>query len=140
MTLQIPSELETRVREEAAKHGLDPGALALQTLAERFAKTPAPPPRLSARESELLGQINLGLSAETWGRYHDLREKLAAETLRPEEHAELMRIANEMELANARRLEPLAELAQLRGVPLPSLMKALGIRPGSEDPTGRSDE
>src|SRR5713226_5206766 len=52
---------------------------------------------------------------------------LSAETLTDAEHAELIRRVNEVELWNARRLEAVAELAKLRGVRFPDLVKQLGL-------------
>ena len=55
------------------------------------------------------------------------QQKRDAETLTPEEHAELIRLVNEVEIWNARRLEAVAELARLRGVRFPDLVRELGL-------------
>ena len=47
--------------------------------------------------------------------------------LTPEEHGELVRLGDEVEVMDARRAEHLAELACLRGVSLDEVMDSLGI-------------
>src|SRR4051812_34244143 len=82
VTIDLEPELEARLRAEAARQGLDPGALVRSALEERLRAAGANGARpLTARESELLQNINLGLSQETWQRYHDLAGKRTAETL-----------------------------------------------------------
>lgn len=84
---------------------------------------------LSGNEAELLRQINQGLPAETWQRYHALMARLRAETLTPDEHAELLRLTDTVEMDNANRIRHLIALAKLRGTSLEDVMQALGIRP-----------
>ena len=84
-------------------------------------------PRLSESESELFQQINRGLSAAEQERFQVLASKLDEETLSESEHQELVALTDEIERLNLDRVESLARLAQLRGVPLESLMTQLGI-------------
>jgi hypothetical protein len=79
------------------------------------------------RESELLKEINLGLSVDTWSAYHSLIAKRQAETLTEAEGRQLIEISDELEVANVRRMKALIELANLRGQSLDSLMQELGI-------------
>ncbi|WP_416666121.1 hypothetical protein [Egbenema bharatensis] len=80
-------------------------------------------------EAELLQQINQGLPADSQHRYDQLRTKLNAKTITPEEHQELLALVDIFEQADAERLQHLIELSQLRQVPLPDLMHQLGIHP-----------
>jgi hypothetical protein len=80
----------------------------------------------------LLEKINEGLSAQTWQRYHELKAKRDAATLTPEEHAELIVLSDAIEAWNVRRLELVAELARLREVPFPELVRQLGLIPASD--------
>ena len=84
-------------------------------------------------ESELIRKINEGLPAETRARYYALIDKRDAETLNPEEYEELLRLTDEAEEWNVRRVEALVALAQLRQMPLTDLMDSLGIRPLSRE-------
>lgn len=85
-------------------------------------------PSLPPLEAELLQQINRGLPEETQHRYNELRAKVQAETLTPEEHQELLALVDVVEQGDVDRLHHLIELSQLRQVPLPVLMEQLGIQ------------
>ncbi|MBI4670220.1 MAG: hypothetical protein HY741_00950 [Chloroflexi bacterium] len=78
-------------------------------------------------EAELLQNINLGLSEVQWQRYHALVAKRRAETLTPQERHELVAMSDQIEQANAQRIESLVELAKLRQTSLDNLMHDLGI-------------
>jgi len=88
-------------------------------------------PHLSYEETELLLKINTPLPEETWRRYTSLYAKLDPDTITAEEHAELLRLINVVEMDNARRIGHLIELARLRRTSLDALMKSLGIGPRS---------
>jgi len=82
---------------------------------------------LSARESELLLNINQGIPAAMQRRYDELIEKRDARTLTTEEYKELLQLTDQVELLDAKRVEYLLELARLRKQPLSLLMEELGI-------------
>ena len=84
-------------------------------------------PSLSAQESALLYKINLGLPAQTQQRYMELSGKLQSNTITLTEQEELLLLIDEIERADGERLQALIELAQVRNVALPELMKQLGI-------------
>ncbi|MCE7981495.1 MAG: hypothetical protein DYG89_09905 [Caldilinea sp. CFX5] len=80
-------------------------------------------------QAELLQKINQGLPAETQQQFDLLTAKRRAETLTDEEYEELLELVDEIELRDAKRVEYLAELAQLRNVSLRALMQQLNIHP-----------
>lgn len=84
-------------------------------------------PSLSRAESELLFKINEGMPPDLQTRYNELIAKRQAETLTPEEYEELLRVTQQVEKLQARRVEYLVELARMRGVSLNTLMENLGI-------------
>ena len=127
LTLEISPELEEALCRTAERAGLPPDQYALDAIEGRLARDRDLPPHLPHAEAKLLQRINEGLPEATWARYHALKQKRDAETLTPEEHAELIRLVNEVEIWNARRLEAVAELAKLRGVRFPDLVKQLGL-------------
>lgn len=95
---------------------------------ERTSVTPPRvPTQLPPEESALLQRINEGLPGDVWERYHTLVARRRAETLTDDEYTELCRLTDEVEMANARRLEYLAELARIRGTSIRSLMKQLEL-------------
>lgn len=83
-------------------------------------------------ESELLVRINVGLPTELRERYAELVARRQAETLTPEEQAELLQLGSEVERLEAERLQALSKLAQLRQTSLADLTKQLGLH-GSTD-------
>lgn len=84
---------------------------------------------LAHREAALLQQINLGIAPTTWQRYDALKAKRRTATLTGAEHRELIAISEQIEIANARRVAALIQLAQLRHTSLEDLMAQLGIQP-----------
>jgi hypothetical protein len=85
-------------------------------------------PSLPSREAELLAKINQGLPAALTSRYHELIDKRRAGTIGADEYEELLRLTDEVETLHAQRIENLADLARLRGVPLAGVMQQLGIQ------------
>ena len=62
---------------------------------------------------------------DRWQQLIDKRDDL---TLTPAEHHELIRLTEDVERFDSERIEGLAELALLRGVPLQELMRQLGLQ------------
>jgi hypothetical protein len=85
-------------------------------------------PSLPADEADLLRAINRGIPADVHERYEALIARRQAEALTAEEHDELLRLTDQIEAFDVERLERLASLARLRGMPLNALMENLGIR------------
>ena len=85
-------------------------------------------PSLPRAEAELLQKANQSIPAEIQRRYDALIAKRKAETLTPEEYAELLRLTDRVENLAAQRVTYLTELAQLRHTTLSELMRQLGIR------------
>lgn len=77
----------------------------------------------------LIQEINRVLPEEIWERYGALVARLRAETITPEEQDEMSELSDQIEVAHVRRLDHLAKLSELRGVPFNILMKEFGIKP-----------
>ncbi len=136
LTIDLKPEIETALREEASRIGLDADHFVQRTLEERL-KRPinghSDVPPLSGAESKLLRQVNEWLPSDTWNEYQELREKFRAETLTETEHQRLTEIYDQIEIINAQRIGFIAELARLRKVSLKEMMNQLGIAsPGYE--------
>ena len=124
--------VQTQIPLENLLHGVEQLSLAdlenfvaqvMQIQAQRKA------PSLTAKETELLLGINKGLSPNIWQQYEELKQKRRAETLTEIEHQTLLEISNQIEEANAQRVEALTQLAALRNVSLDTLMANLQITP-----------
>ena len=85
--------------------------------------------QLSDTESELLIKINEGVPNTVQHRYDELIAKRNESMLKDMEYGELLQLTDQMELADARRLKHLIELANIRNKPLTLLMNELGITP-----------
>ncbi|MDQ2807137.1 MAG: STAS/SEC14 domain-containing protein [Chloroflexota bacterium] len=86
-------------------------------------------PSLSRAETELLLKINEDVPAKLQRPYKALIAKRRAGTLQADEQEELLRLTEQVEQIEVRRVESPVELAQLRGVGLTELMQSLGIQP-----------
>src|SRR6476659_5877437 len=89
-------------------------------------------PSVTQEEATLLLQINTSLPADVQRRFDELIVKRDAETLNPEEYAELLRLTQQVEAFDMVRLEALTKLAALRGVTLPELMRQLEMKPPAD--------
>ncbi|MEW6208877.1 MAG: STAS/SEC14 domain-containing protein [Acidobacteriota bacterium] len=123
-TIEIESEQLLNAALQMSKSELE------DFLAKLFAaKAREYAPVLSQRESELFRKINQGLPAQQRKRYDALIRKRRRSKLTGAERAELLALTQQMEQFDVERLKCMAELAQLRGIPLPDLMKQLGLEP-----------
>ena len=123
ITLQLEPALETRLKIAAAKEGVDAGILVKRAV-EKVLRPDSGP---VATESELLLQITQGPAESTWQRYHELAAKRDARTLTPAEHQELIGLSEAIGASEVRRLEQMAQLAKLRGVPLRQIRSELSM-------------
>ncbi len=127
INLTLSPELEQRLRTEAFKQGLEPDLYILNALQERLQRSL---PTSQPTKADLLLQINIGFSEQTWEQYHTLIAKRRAETLSPEEHGQLIQLSNRLESLNVARIQALIQLANLRNQTLEDLMQNLGINTG----------
>ncbi len=125
ITLELPYELETHLRQEAVQKGVSLNRHILQRLdanGEFVSKIPL-------TDSELLQKINLGLPDETWFEYRRLTALRKAELLTGAEHQRLIELVHTVEGAHVERMRHVMDLARLRGVTLDQMMDSLGLRP-----------
>lgn len=85
-------------------------------------------PCLSKDETKLLLKINKGLPDKIQKRFDELVAKRQEETLTTDEHQELLKLTDQIEKSDAKRVKYMAELARLRGTSLTTLMQELDIR------------
>ena len=85
-------------------------------------------PSLPSKEVELLQKINTDAVSHLRKRYQALNAKLLAETMTPDEQSEFLAITDQIEVADADRMQALISLAQLRGMTVNQLMGQLGIK------------
>lgn len=129
LTINLPISIEQQFRQEAALKGLSLDSYLLRLLkqAANISQTQAAPKRLS--EKDLLKNINLDISESEWITYRHLISLRNAERLTEQEHDKLILLGDKIEKANAKRLEYLLLLSELRGISLDKLIDDLGIKP-----------
>ncbi len=86
-------------------------------------------PNLPKKEAKLLLEINKSFDDIVLQRYASLSQLMREDKLSEEEHQELMQLIDEVELADAKRLKAIVELANLRAITVDELMKQLNIHP-----------
>jgi hypothetical protein len=83
---------------------------------------------LSEDQSSLFAIISQALRESERQRLTELAERRSDETMTSAEHSELLELQQRLEALHAPRIKALAELAQLRGVTLTTVMEQLGIQ------------
>lgn len=128
MTLSATQRRQTPQEIFAAIEQLEPDEA--EQLARRLLQLQArrKTPHLSAREAELLQEIYREKRPGFQPRFDELNAKRRDFALMPEELSELLQLNDESEAFTLRRLQALAEMAQLRRTTLPALMKRLGLK------------
>lgn len=125
LRIDLRPELEEQVRAIAEEAGVAPDQYVANVLNEHLIHHRVAP---SSLEPALLKRINLGIDPEVWHRYHMLRARLEDQTLTTTEQQELKQITDQIEEANAQRIEALIQLANLRNTTLDALMDEFGLR------------
>jgi hypothetical protein len=86
-------------------------------------------PALSSTEAELLLRINQPIPAGLQQRYDILLSKRQEESLLPDEYDELLKLTEQIETLEAKRVATLGDLARLRNTSLRALITSLGLQP-----------
>lgn len=130
LSIDLPDQLETWLRNRAQNAGTTAETLAARAVEERWAAA-SRADALGEQESELLLRIQDAFPPDETREFHELCRRndvgLLTETERPR-YRELLRRREEQ---NAARLRALGDLAALRGVTLDELMDQLQIVPAN---------
>lgn len=127
VTIQLPPDLESRVRTRAGSIGLTPEDLAMQILREGI--EPPAPDASYVREERLLQEIAPPFTPAFYRRYIELRDKLREEVISESERGELIGLNQRLETWNVARLTAVLELSRLRGVSMQDMMRDLKVGP-----------
>lgn len=130
LQLELTSELERQLQQEAERAGVGESEYALTAIADRLAHCSA---KLSEAEDALLREIDRGFSDAWWDRYAALVRKREDETISEDEHRELCVLSDAVEEYNVRRMSCIAGVAKRHGVSLQELMEQLDMRPRTLD-------
>lgn len=86
---------------------------------------------MTVDEDLLLEKIRAGIPEGTQQRYRRLISKRDKHTLTDEEYAELLKLTDVIENADAERVAYLIQLARIRSMSLPALINNLNINPSN---------
>jgi hypothetical protein len=126
LMVELPPELEDQLHKSAAREGKPLEQYAVDALKRHLSLT-YPPSLEKATEAELLEAICCGFPSSFWERYNGLKELQAEGTISERERAEIIRMSNQVEEEDARRLRYLVALAARRGRTLREVMTDLGL-------------
>ena len=134
LTIELPSNIEQQLLQEATQKGISLKNYLLQLLSHATSspkKQVKKKPISELSENELLLKINLGitLTDAEWTDYHRLMVLRRAETLTENQYEMLIHLSKKIEEANVERLKYLVALSKLRKVSLDKVMDDLGLRP-----------
>ncbi len=79
-------------------------------------------------ENDLIHKLNTIYPPEKRQRFNHLNEKFQQENLTPKEHKELLKLSNEFEILNAKKMEYLGEIAKMRGQSLRKVVKEFEVK------------
>ncbi len=85
--------------------------------------------RISGKEADLLHKINTVFPTEKRLRYDSLYERFRSDDLSEKEHKELVKLSDEFEVLNVKRLEYVGKLASIRNQLLRDVINDLGLKP-----------
>lgn len=131
VAIQVSPELKHRLQQKAEQAGLNIERYLKKLIDENPNQSSTEKPITIEQETILLKKINTGFTVDFWKKYGILVDKRKAGTLTNPDHEELLRLSNEIESANAMRIQYLIQLAQIRKMDLDELMSKLGISPTS---------
>jgi predicted O-linked N-acetylglucosamine transferase (SPINDLY family) len=130
--IEVNTHLEQRLRERALKQGIEVNQYISQFLEQVFPNKAVAQPSISSREATLMQQIDLDIAPEQWKLYLALKTKKQKGKLPKTQQIQFTSLCELIENANAKRIAVLAELSQIRKIPIRVLMEQLGLNPHHE--------
>lgn len=125
LTIQLPVTTEHYLRENATRQGLPLEQYITQLLTE---KSLLKKRKKSLSEQELLQNIQLDIQATDLQDYYNLKEKLQTGSITEQEREKLIQLNDLIEIAHAKRMAYVLQLAKLRKVSFEKIMIDLGIK------------
>jgi hypothetical protein len=132
-TVELPYDLESQLREQAAKKGKALNQYITGLIKEKINSPKPVSSTLTADETRLFTIINQGFSDDFWAKLNDLNQKRQQFTLLESERQELITLTEALESAHLDRMKALIELSAIRQVDLDVLMHQLGLTNGKHN-------
>ncbi len=121
-TIELPADWEAELQEAARRQGKDVMTVLRDGVRQQLRQDILP-----ETDSKLFEIINAPLAPEARQRRDALLAAQAERALSEEERETLAEVVDAVEIANARRWQAIAELAQRRGRRLAEVARELGI-------------
>jgi hypothetical protein len=128
LIIQLPITTEHYLRESATREGMPLERYISQLLTATSILTSAKNKKKPLTESALLKHIQLAVQADDLEEYHRLRTLFKSNTITDAERETLIQLYDLIEIAHAKRMDYVLQLAKLRHVSLEQAMEDLGIK------------
>ena len=128
LTIQLPVTTEHYLRESATREGMPLEHYISQLLTATSLSTVVKKKKKALTEWELLKHCELEVQADDLQEYHRLRSLFESNKMTDAERNALIQLNDLIEIAHAKRMAYVLQLAQLRRVPLEKMMSDLGIK------------
>jgi hypothetical protein len=127
LTIQLPITTEHYLRESATREGMPLERYISQLLtATSISKTPKKQKPLT--EGELLKHSQLAIQTADLEEYHRLRTLFKTDKITENERESLIQLNDLIEIAHAKRMNYVLQLAKLRNISLEKAMSDLEIK------------
>ncbi len=127
LTIQLPVTTEHYLRESATREGMPLERYISQLLTATSISKNAKKKKLLT-EQELLTHCQLDIQTDDLEEYHRLRTLLKLDKITEDERENLIQLNDLIEIAHAKRMSNVLQLAQLRNISLEKAMLDLGIK------------
>ena len=132
LTIQLPMTTEHYLRENATREGMSLERYIAQLLTATSISKSAKKNKKSLTEAELLKHCQLAVQTDDLAEYHRLRTLYKLNKITDEERESLIQLNDLIEIAHAKRMSYVLQLANLRNISLEKVMTDLGIKHLSE--------
>ena len=128
LTIQLPVTTEYQLRESATREGMPLERYISQLLTATSMSTNDRKKKKPLSEAELLAHCQLDVQLNDLEEYHRLRTLYKLNKITDEERETLIQLNDLIEIAHAKRMGSVLQLAQLRKISLEKTMLDLGIK------------
>ncbi len=122
ITLDLPPELETRLRARASRRQMTPEEYLRTIAVDRLRPRVTTGMTLTPEERRVIGDLNAELSRDFWLRYYFLQQKARTDAT-SEERDEALELGARSEEWNTRRLTVVMEMTKKRSVTVTEFMR-----------------
>ena len=127
LTIQIPVTTEHYLREIAKRQGMSLEHYISQLLTDTSISTLNKKGKKSITEIDLLQKIQLNIQADDLHEFYRLTQLLKAGKITEKERETLIQLNDLVEIAHAKRMQYVLQLAKLRKVSFDKILTDLGI-------------